>query len=551
MSDIPESPLPTTDPNPIPGSQVAPDSTETPTAPVPPTDIPAQPKPKASKTWLLLLVVVVLAGAGVGAYLLRSSTKPAVVAKQDIPVLNYGLSDSTFTQTYPLGSSSTSLMTQVNAQLFEGLVRYQQETKIVPLLASSWSNPDDTTWVFNLRHGVKFHSGRGLTAQDVKYSLDYAVAHQSDENATAALALASTIKEVDLVPGNDYQVKIVTDGPDPTLLNRLAELYVFDSKATLGDPDAGTGPYVLKPGTKPTANTMDLSAISNYWGGHVYTKAVDITTVSDTSKLGSETAQGKFDLAGDLPDSQLAKINDSRILNVEDLGVSFLGLNTMKTGSPLQSLPVRQAAAYALNIPAILKAGGIRGQQASQLVPSAILGHDPSIKNTPYDPAKARQLLASVNGSNTPLTLSYASGDDKQVAEIAKELNAVGFNVKLSQQPDIGTLIGIALGGQTDMFYASYTSDILDGLDIVSSIVIGNKDYDNAQVDSLANQASSTLDSSTRIKLLQQIARQVAKDMPDIPLYAQTRSYALMKPYHVQVDIPSTEAGVYFWQVYQ
>ena len=500
--------------------------------------------------WMMVLVVVlVVAVAGAAVYMLKPANKSTVTVKKDIPLLNYGLSDGTLTDTYPLGNSSTSIMTQVNAQLFEGLVRYKQQTKIVPLLATSWFNPNDTTWVFNLQQGVKFHSGRSLTAQDVKYSLDYAVAHQSDTNAAAALALASTIKEVTVT--GTYQVKIITDGPDPTLLNRLASLYVFDSKAKLGDPDAGTGPYVLKAGTKPTASSMDLTAINNYWGGHVYTRALHIGADTDSSKLGTDTANGKFDLAGDLPNSELAKIHDNKTINVEDLGVAFVGLNTLKVGSPLQSLPVRQAAAYALDIPAILKAGGIRGTQASQLVPPAILGHDPSIKDTPYDPAKAKQLLASVKGANTPLTLSYATGDDKQVTEIAKELNAVGFNVTLSQQPDLNTLIGIALGGQTDMFYASYTSDVLDGLDIISSIVVGNQDYDNAQVDSLANQASSTLDPSTRIKLLQQIAGQVAKDVPDIPLYSQTRSYALMKPYNVQVDIPSTEAGVYFWQVYQ
>lgn len=497
---------------------------------------------------MLLLLLVAAAIAVAAIYLLRPATKTAVVTKQDIPLLNYGLSDGTLTDTYPLGTNSTSIMTQVNAQLFEGLVRYQQQTKIVPLLATSWFNPNDTTWVFNLRQGVKFHSGRSLTAQDVKYSLDYAVAHQSDENAAAALALASTIKEVDVA--GTYQVKILTDGPDPTLLNRLANLYVFDSKSKLGDPDAGTGPYVLKPNTKPTAASMDLVAINNYWGGHVYTRALHIGAETDTTKLGTDTAAGKFDLAGDLPNNELAKIHDYKTINVEDLGVAFVGLNTLKAGSPLQTLAVRQAAAYALNIPEILKAGGIRGEPASQLVPPAILGHDPSIKDTPYNPTKAKELLASVSNSAMPLTLSYATGDDKQVAEIAKELNVVGFHVTLSQQPDISTLIGVALGGQTDMFYASYTSDVLDGLDIISSIVVGNKDYDNAQVDSLADQASSTLDPSTRIKLLQQIARQIAKDVPDIPLYSQTRSYALMKPYNVQVDIPSTEAGVYFWQVY-
>jgi ABC-type transport system substrate-binding protein len=248
----------------------------------------------------------------------------------------------------------------------------------------------------------------------------------------------------------------------------------------------------------------------------------------------------------------LAKLKNYQSLSFQDLGVSFVGLNTLKAGSPLESLAARQAAAYALDIPAILKAGGLRGDQASQLVPPAIPGYSPAIHDTPYNPAKAKALLASVKDASVPLTLSYPAGDASQVTEIAKELNAVGFNVTTSEQPDINSLINLALSGKTDMYYATYTSDILDGLDIINSIVVGNANYDNASVSKLADQASSTLDPATRIGLLQKIALQVAADAPDIPLYTQTQTYALGKPsYHLQVDIPSTDAGVYFWQAYQ
>lgn len=508
------------------------------------------PKSGGSKWLWIILAVVVVAALAAGAYMLmRPANKSASTVKKDIPLINYGLSDGTLTATYPLGGTDTSIMFQVNSQLFEGLVGFKNETQIVPLLATNWYNPNDTTWVFNLRQGVKFHNGKSFTAQDVKSSLDYAIAHQNDPNPTSSLSLASTIKQVDV--NSTYQVKITTDGPDPTLLNRLAQLYIFDTKATLGDPNAGTGPYILKPGTKPTETSMDLVAIDNYWGGHVYTKAVHIGAVTDTSKLGSETAQGQFDIAGDLPNDQLAKIHSSRVLNVPDLGISFLGLNTEKAASPLSNLAARQAVAYALNIPAILRASGARGEQASQLIPTAIPGHDPSITNTPYNPTKARELLATVKNAATPVTLSYPSGDETKAAEMVKELDAVGFNVQLSKQPDISTAVNVDFSGQVDLYYLSYTSNILDGLDILGSLTTGNKVYDNPQNDNLANQASSTLDPSTRIKLLQQMSRQIAKDIPDVPLFTQTRSYVLMKPYHLSVDLPSTEAGLYFWQIYQ
>lgn len=521
--------------------------------PAPPVSASATAEPKKSKSWLvavLVIILVLIAAAAIAYFYRKPANKAATtVTKKDIPLINYGLSDGNLSALYPLGDSNTSAMYQVNTQLFEGLVSFQNQTKISPLLATNWYNPDNSSWVFNLRHGVKFNDGKPMTAQDVKNSLDYAVAHQNDPNPASILSIASSIKEVDVK--SPYQVKIVTNGPDPTLLNRLAQLFVFDTKAKPGDPKSGTGPYVVKAGTTPTASNIDLVASNNYWGGHVYTREVRISTVLDPSKLGDETAQGQFDIAGDMPDSSLAKLHASQVLSVQDLGISFLGVNTENAKSPLSSLAARQAVAYALDIPAILKASNTRGQQASQLIPSTIPGHDPSIIDTKYNPDKAKQLLSTVKNASTPITLTYPTGDDTKANEIAKELTAVGFNVKLSKVPDVNTEVGIAFGGQTDLFYLSYTSNLLDGLDIFNSIVVGNSDYNNNQVSNLANQAGSTLDPAARIKLLQQISQQVAKDIPDVPLFTQTRNYAVMKPYHVQVDLPSTEAGLYFWQVYQ
>jgi peptide/nickel transport system substrate-binding protein len=557
-----ETSPPESTPSVTPAGAPSPVETQTPEPPAsdetpahdtsPPQVVVGNHKRGPSKLWWLLLVLIVLA-ASAGYLVHKHKTTKTVTAttatKRDIPLLNYGVVDQ-LTQTYPLGASTTTTMSEINSQLFEGLVHYQQLTKLVPQLATSWYNPNDTTWVFNLRHNVHFHNGRLMTAQDVKASLDYAVAHQNDANAASALANASTIKQVDVV--GDNQIKITTDGPDATLLNRLSQLFIFDSKSTLGDPNSGTAPYMLKPGTTPTATSMDLVASKNYWGGHIFTRAIHIGANTDNSQLAAEMGAGKFDVAGDFTNDQIPKLGNHKIINIDDLGVTFLGLNTLKSGSPLTNLQARQAASYALNIPAIIKAGNLSGKQANQLIPTTILGHDPTLKNIPYDPAKAKQLLASVKNANTPLTLSFPAGDEGQVNEIAKELNAVGFNVKTSVQPDVGSLVNIAFAGQSDMFYLAYDSGDLDGLDIIQNVVtVASSDYQSSDINNLVDQAGKTLDPATRIKLLQEISQKVASDIPDIPLYTQTRTYAVNKNYHLQVDIPGDAVGAYFWQVYQ
>jgi peptide/nickel transport system substrate-binding protein len=522
----------------------------------PQSNIPPQPPPTAETTnkkkpklLLAVLVVAILIVAGVSVALLLHKSTQSTYSKKDITELTYGTTSADLSQEYPFDAQVTT-NTEVDAQLFEGLVAYQHLTKIVPLLATGWYNTDNSTWIFNLQHGIKFHSGRTMTAADVKYSLDYAVAHQNDNGQGNITALASTIKQVDVL--NDYQVKITTIGTDPVLLNRLAYLYILDSKSKVTDFNDGTGPYMITPGTKPTTNDINLTAFNGYHGGHVYTRNLHVHIASSGDDLVTGAQNGKFDLAGDFTKDQLAKIpNSYQTIQVQDIGTSVLVLNTLKSGSPLASLQGRQAAAYALNASAILAAGGLRGQPATQVLPISLTGYDPSITGIPYNPSKARSLLASVKNATAPLTFNYPAGDDAIAAEIAKELNAVGFNVKIVSVADLNTLINNGLAGQGDMFYATATSTTLDGADLFNSLLEGNQIYKNPQIDNLLNQAGSTLDPTSRVKILQNVSRIAAADIPVVPILYADRAYTLDKPYVMMSDIPSADVGAYFWQVYQ
>jgi peptide/nickel transport system substrate-binding protein len=541
-----------------------PNSTAPPTEPAavtvtPPTERPehqpvpelpaGRPRRRGLKIVVLIVVLIVVVGGGWWAYkALKTNNTPTGTVKHDIPLLRYGGAEGEVPQ-YPVNEQDSNFDIQIAAQLFEGLVQYRDQTKLVPWLAVSWSNPNDTTWIFNLRHGVKFHSGRTMTAADVKYTLDYVVAHQNDFDDSSILALASTIKEVDVV--NSYQVKIITNGPDSLLLNRLSYFGIVDSKAKLGDYDAGTGPYVVKPGTTPTSTSIDLVASNNYWAGHIYTREVQVTINTNDDQLAAQMAAGKYDLGGDFDGAEMSDIKGAQTINVPDLGPSYLGLATERAGSPLQSLAGREAVADALNVPAILKASGRPGVLSNQLVPLILPGHDPSIPNTTYDPAKAKQLLATAPNPTMQLTLGYPNNDTPQANEMAKDLTAVGFNVKLVQVSDFGAFINDTTAGKYDLFYLSYTTATVDGFDILSTLLLNNQDYDNPQIDSLLAQVSTTFDPSTRIELMQQVDKLVYNDKPILPLYDVTRTYALTKPYVIKVDMPSLGPSTYFWQVYQ
>lgn len=551
---------PTTPPaTPEPQINASPESFQPP--PTNPTTPPAEPSPtepkKSQRKWLYIILVIIVIAIAVIAYAIHAHNQSNSNGKKDIPYLTYGLLGSgNMAPTYPVDAANSTDALFIDAQLFEGLVRPQDQIKIAPALAVSWYNPNNTTWIFNLRHGVKFHSGRTMTATDVKYSLDYAVANQSEQDNSTLLSLASGINKVSIV--NPYQVKITTNGPDAVLLNQLADLYIVDSKAKLGSPNAGTGPYTVKPGNSnsPTATTLGLVAFNSYWGGHVYTREVQFQEVPSQNQLVSDTAAGKFDISGDFDSQQSlttikAKVKYYRPIVIPDIGVSYLELNLEKAGSPLKSLAARQAIAYALNVPAVLKAGDLNATPVNQVIPQTLPGYDPSIKDTPYDPAKAKQLLSSVPNAAAPLTLYYATGDNAQVTAIASQLNAVGFNVKATAVNDFITFLNQVVSGQGDMFFLSYTTNTLDGLDMINNTVAGTANYTSPELNSLTNQANSTIDPTTRIAVLQKLEQLVASDIPTIALYTQVRTFALTKPYVINVNLPSVLSSTYLYQVYQ
>lgn len=493
--------------------------------------------------------MIVIGAIAVAAFLTKNNTKTSANTKKDIPLLTVGFLEGGGVPKYPINYSFSNDTVFIALQLFEGLVGYQNQTKIVPLLATSWYNTNSDTWVFNLRHGVKFHDGNTMTAQDVKYTLDYAVANQNQDGGDSTYFEVSDIKQVKVT--GPYQVTITTNTPDAVLLNQLSLIGIVDSKAKLGSYDAGTGPYMVKPGTTPSVSSIDLVAYNNYWGGHVYTREVDITLEDNPNQLAKQVAEGKFDVAGEFDNAQLSMVKHYTPIDIADQGLNYIGVNTERSGSPLQSLAARQAIAYALNIPAILKAGGLQGQQASQLVPLILPGHNPAIHNTPYDPAKAKQLLSTVSDANSPITFAYPNGDGPQTEEMAKELDAVGFNIKLEDVNNFNDFINDSAAGQYDLFTLSDTSATVDGLDLLTDILEDNSDYNNSQINNLLSATGSTLNSATRISDMQQVATIVYDQKPIIPLYTETRVYTLTKPYIMKADLPSLYTSTYFWKVYQ
>lgn len=537
---------------PAPGAVI---SSDDPTGSAPPPQMPTPGQAVVSssgggrrslKVLVGLLIVVVLCVAGWFVYdnFIKTKPAPAVTKSKDIPVLNIGVLQADYGDLYP-NMSFNEYSYIVNAQMFDGLVQYENKNKLAPDLATTWTNPDSTTWIFTLKKNVKFHDGNIMTADDVKYSLDTVMASTTD----FAKTFTSTLESVSVV--NTSQVKITTKSADPTLLNKLAFLYIIDAKLPQGQNAsmAGTGPYEVKSGTKPSNTSYQLVAAKNYSGTKPTVHALNFGSEPDQTKLVNAFKSHQYNIAGPIDPTEAKKVSGAVKFVSSEPDVDFIGFNTTNPG-PLQNKLVREAIRYAINPAAIDQVRSTQGTPISQLIPESIPGYNPSI--TPYkqDVQKAKQLLAEAGYANgLTIRYSYSSDSPETTNELTKELKAVGITLTPDPHDSFDEFINYFTNGQADMYSVDYSSDTLDGLDIYQT-TLSQKNYNNPKLTALLDQAGTTTDPAKRLKLLQDAAKIIDQDIAVVPISTGEDIWLMDKDYAIQQDMPSSLISVYFSKVH-
>lgn len=236
---------------------------------------------------------------------------------------------------------------RVTTQMFDRLVMMDNDMNLVPGLAESWEVIDDTTTVFHLRQGVKFHNGEEMTSEDVKYSLERCIANPG-VNYNYLIIESITCDD-------DYTVTIKTSAPFNALLYRLsldAASIICKSADTSAEEfnknPVGTGPFKFV--SWELGGDVVLEAFEDYWGGAPAVKRVIFRTIPEALNrtIGLET--GEVDLAYDLGITDLESLADNAsvtTLTSPSTTVWYVGMNVQK--APFDNEKVRQAVAYALD----------------------------------------------------------------------------------------------------------------------------------------------------------------------------------------------------------
>jgi dipeptide transport system substrate-binding protein len=349
--------------------------------------------------------------------------------------------------------------------MYNRLVEFETgTTNVVPGLAESWTAASDgLSYTFKLRKGVKFHSSakftpsRDFNADDVLFSFnrmaDPAIP-KTTPGATYAYFEDMDMKNiVDKIEKVDAMtVKFVLKKPEAPFVANMAMDFAsilsaeyFEKMKAAGMPDVpdrepvGTGPFAFVSYQKDAV--IRYKAHDAYWGGRPKIDNLVYAITTDASVRYAKLKAGECHVMAFPKPADVALMkNDPKInlISQQGLNVGYIAFNVEK--KPFDNKLVRQALNMAVNKKGILDAvfqGA--GQVAKNPIPPTLWSYNDKVTDYPYDPAKAKALLAQAgypNGTEVelwylPVTRPY-NPDGKRMAElIQSDWEKIGVKAKL------------------------------------------------------------------------------------------------------------------------
>ncbi len=499
---------------------------------------------RASFLTCVALFAGVLVGCGKGDFSARSSEGKSNTFRYPIPELTK--LDPAMVQD---GDSIDAIQ-----QVFEGLVGWDENSKVVPNLAEKWDiSPDGRTYTFTIKKGVKFHNGRELKASDFKFSIErsanpdfasptakdylFAIDGFNDRWAHKATELRG-VKVID-----DYHLSITTDKPRPYFLGLLTypDSWAVCKEALNNGGEisnvaqmVGTGPY--KADTYKPDQILILAATKDYRLGSPKIDKIERPIVKDAQTRLQMFRLGQLDLTRierqDIPGLLSDPKLKDQIKYFDRPALYYVGMNC-KTYAPFQNRDVRRAFAMAIDAKKIVDEtmGGIN-QVAKSILPPSVLGYRSDATYIPFDVAQAKKLLAGAgfaDGKNMPpLVLYHRDGqtDVKLVAEaVATQLRQnLGVDCKTQMLP-WGAYLDKHNKKQLDFVHMRWSADYLDPQNFLSLLLATDGEenrlyYSNPTFDALCAKGDTMVgNDAERLKLYAQAEDLVLQDAPFIPIY--------------------------------
>ncbi len=398
--------------------------------------------------------------------------------------------------------------------VYETLVRIDDQGEIKPLLARSWStNSDGSVYTFELEAGATFASGKPVNADAVIASFERT---RSGADTTEVLKTQmARIAQMRAV--NDTTVEVTLTAPSQQWLYDITStagiIYDLSQEQDLNVTPAGSGPYVFS--SHEVGSTVTLTRNESYWGTGPRVDEVNFRYYADPNAMVTAMLSGQLDIISNLTVPQsVEKFSDqTRFKTLEGTtdGEVVMGFN--HANEALSKLEVRQAINYGIDRQALLEAAwGGKGTLIGSMVPPTDAWYEDLSNTYPYDPAKAKELLAAAgyaDGLSLRMRVPNLPYGPPIGRVVAAQLAEVDITVEV-EELEFSTWI--------EQVYAQRDYDLtvvahVEPWDLSS---FANPDYywqyDNAEFQTLVAAADSAPTRQEQVTKLKQAAKLLADD---------------------------------------
>jgi peptide/nickel transport system substrate-binding protein len=476
------------------------------------------------------------------------------------PAKTSGKSSGTLTMSQPADATTMDPQLQgdvadmnILINMFDCLTTRDSQNRLMPQLATSWHAVNPTTWRFNLRKGVKFHNGEPFNASVVKYSIERML---NPKTASPIVEFADAgVTGVNVI--DEYTADIVSSAPAPIIPQQSA---LFDGvmvppsyieqngAAYFAKHPVGTGPFKFVQWTPGVQVVMEANP--HYWGGAPSLAQLVVKPVPDSATALASLQSGELDMVTGLVGSDVKPIAGAsgiKIVSVPGIRVYFVDIDTESTG-PLADVRVRQALNYAVDVDALVQVvlSGY-GKRIATLFPSNAFGYNSKVTPYPYNPQKAKQLLAeagyprgfstamSANATNATLLQAIAG----QLANVGVQVSQKTYAVQTFTELDYVNH-GNALG---PTYVVNNSGWSMDGYSYLQSYIrptSRSSRWNNAQATQYVTTEQTSVNPSTRQNAFEQLQNLMIEQAPFIFLYVSD----LVLPMSTKVNFKPNALGM-------
>jgi peptide/nickel transport system substrate-binding protein len=418
--------------------------------------------------------------------------------------------------------------------IFDSLLQRDDHLDLAPDLAEKWEMPDAQTYIFHLRHDVKFSNGQPLTSADVKFTFDSIISGAIKTPKRGAYALVDSI-----IAPDPYTVIFHLRAPYASFPLNLTRQAVGVVPQNAGPDFAqhpiGTGPFRFV--SLATDEEVVLDRNPNYFAGAPSLERIRFRIVPDALVRALELRKGSGDIeVNSLPPDTVAALARDPNLEVTRSPGTALAYVSFNFDDPiLAHREVRQALACATDRQSLITYL-LRGhaRPADSLLPPNHWAYDSNVAHYDFSPARANSLLDAAGFARGPdgirfhLELKTSTDESTRLlaAALQDQWHRVGVQLDL-RSLEFATFYSDITRGSFQLYTLRWLGANLDP-DIFEYVFSSKKmppaganrgHYRNRQLDVLLDEARVTTDRAKRKEILSQIQQLIATDEPYINLW--------------------------------